>query len=265
MLHPQTMKPRNQPRPALIDDGELPFDPRPDMACRARQPLGDPGSRPLPLLGAQMTAAALVAEPGQPLDPVFPVEPEPRANRIVVEQKYRPDLRATHPPIQQHERIAAPRQMMLDQAVASQLDQLRPFRRAQKSSANHAPSKNPSRRNWQALFRLPSESRYIYLRLHHDQLASADCLTGLGLRRTDGEGGSYPIERGGRVNDWRHLKAETPSLARQVHAASPAPASPLRSQGNEVSENSPVIAGTMAAGSWPGDPGIAIGKEAASP
>ena len=38
-----------------------------------------------------MTAAALVAEPGQPLDPVFPVEPEPRANRIVVEQKNRPD------------------------------------------------------------------------------------------------------------------------------------------------------------------------------
>ncbi len=109
---------------------------------------------------AQMTAAALVAEPGQPLDPVFPVEPEPRADRIVVEQKYRPDLRATHPPIQQHERIAALRQTMLDQAVGSQLDQLRPFRRAQKSRASHAPSKNPSRRNWQALFRLPSESGY---------------------------------------------------------------------------------------------------------
>ncbi len=114
VLHPQTMKQRNQPRPALMDDGELPFDPRPDMACRARQHLGDSGSQPLPLLGAQMTAAALVAEPDQPLGPVFPVEPEPRAKRIVVEQKYRPDLRATHPPIQQHERIAAPRQTTLD-------------------------------------------------------------------------------------------------------------------------------------------------------
>ena len=52
VLHPQTMKQRNQPRPALIDDGELPFDPRPDMACRARQHLGDPGSQPLAARGS---------------------------------------------------------------------------------------------------------------------------------------------------------------------------------------------------------------------
>ena len=75
--------------------------------------------------------------------------------------KVPPRLPSNSSPIQQHERIAAPRQTMLDQAVASQLDQLRPFRRAQKSSANPAPSKNPSRRNWQTLFRLPSESGYI--------------------------------------------------------------------------------------------------------
>ena len=36
VLHPQTMKQRNQPRAALINDAELLLDPRPDMARRAR-------------------------------------------------------------------------------------------------------------------------------------------------------------------------------------------------------------------------------------
>ena len=54
----------------------------------------------------------------------------------------------------------APRSRLPSRAGTA-CEPFRPFRRAQKSSANHAPNKNPSRRNWQALFRLPSEAGYI--------------------------------------------------------------------------------------------------------
>lgn len=160
MLHPQTMKQRDQPRTALIDDGELLLNPRPDMARRARQGLGNPGFQPLPLLDAQMTGAALVAEPGQPLDPFFPVKPEPSPNRIVVEKKNRRDIRATHSPIQEHKGVGASRQTMLDQAIPSQRDQLSPFRRVQKSRATHAPNKNPFQKIQHALIRVLIESGY---------------------------------------------------------------------------------------------------------
>mgnify|MGYP001378820356 CR=1 FL=1 len=69
MLYPQTMKQRDQSRTALIDNAELPLNPRPDMARRAQQRLGNPQYQPLPLLRAQMTGATLAAEPSQPKIP----------------------------------------------------------------------------------------------------------------------------------------------------------------------------------------------------
>ena len=73
-----------------------------------------------------MTVAALVAEPGQTLSSLFTVEPEPRPNRVVVKKKGRSDIRATHSLVQQCKCVAASSQMILDQAVPSQLDQLCP-------------------------------------------------------------------------------------------------------------------------------------------
>ena len=104
------------------------------------------------LPGLQMTVAALVAEPGQTLSSLFTVEPEPSPNRVVVKKKGRSDIRATHSLVQQCKRVGASSQTMLDQAVPSQLDQLCPFRRAQKSRANHADNRNPFERILQDIF-----------------------------------------------------------------------------------------------------------------
>ena len=107
-----------------------------------------------------MTRAARKAKPGQTLDPVLPVQPVPGPNRIVVKQQHRGDIFATHAAVQKHKRIGTPRQPMLGQAIASQLNKIFPFRGAQKSRAYHGADKNPLLQISQALFRTLNESGY---------------------------------------------------------------------------------------------------------
>src|SRR3954453_13294279 len=76
----------------------------------------------------------------------------PRPDRVVIEQQHPADLVATHPTIQQHQRVCPPGQTMLSQPVPSQLGQVPPFLRCQKAAANHDAEKNPSTPVWQAVF-----------------------------------------------------------------------------------------------------------------
>ena len=67
------------------------LDPRPNLSRRARQGLANPHLQLFLPGRAQMAHAARIAEPGQPPDPVLPVEPVAGPNRIIVKQKHRPD------------------------------------------------------------------------------------------------------------------------------------------------------------------------------
>src|SRR4051794_27295901 len=76
----------------------------------------------------------------------------PRPDRGVVDQQHPADLVATHPAIQQHQRVRPTGQTMFDRPVPSQLGQVLPFLRCQKAAANHGAEKNPSAPVWQAVF-----------------------------------------------------------------------------------------------------------------
>jgi hypothetical protein len=76
----------------------------------------------------------------------------PRPDRVVVDQQHPADFFATHPAIQQHQRVRPSGQTMLSQPIPSQLGQVLPFLRCQKAAANHGAEKNPSTPVWQAVF-----------------------------------------------------------------------------------------------------------------
>ena len=148
----QTMQQRDQPGTALVDDPELVLDPRSDLAGRPWQGFADPFLQLFLLFQAQPTGPTAVVEPGQPIDAILLEQVVPRPDRGVVDQQHPADLVATHPAIQQHQRVRPPGQTMLSQPVPSQLGQVLPFLRCQKAAANHGAEKNPSAPVWQAVF-----------------------------------------------------------------------------------------------------------------
>src|SRR3954471_21165420 len=152
MFQPQTMQQRNQPGAALVDDPEPLLDPRSDLAGRPRQGFANPCLQRRLLVQAQWTGPAAVVEAGQAIDAILLEQVVPRPDRVVVDQQHPADLVATHPAIQQHQRIRPPGQTMLSQPVSSQLSQVLPFLRCQKAAANHGAEKNPSTPVWQAVF-----------------------------------------------------------------------------------------------------------------
>jgi hypothetical protein len=120
----KAMQQRDQSRPGLVCDAECRFDPCPDMACRAWQGLGHPGFQLLLLVRRKPAGATFVAEAGQALDPVFLIPLIPSPDRVVVEEQHLGDQRTTHPLVQQHQRVGAPRQPMHGGAVTGQFDQV---------------------------------------------------------------------------------------------------------------------------------------------
>ena len=146
------MQERDQPGAALVDDPELPLDPRSDLAGRPGQGFADPSLQLFLLLQGQRTGPAPIVKPGQPINAVFLEKPVPGPNRVVVDQQHPANLVATHPAVQQHQRVRPPGQTMFDRPVPSQFGQVLPFLRGQKAAANHGAENNPSTPAWQAVF-----------------------------------------------------------------------------------------------------------------
>src|SRR3954466_4073860 len=152
MFQSQTVQQRNQPGAALVDDPERLLDPRSDLAGRPRQGFANPRLQRRLLLQAQRTGPAAVVEAGQAIDAILLEQVVPRPDRVVIDQQHPADLFATHPAIQQHQRVRPPGQTMLSQPVPSQLGQVLPFLRCQKAATNHGSEKNPSTPVWQTVF-----------------------------------------------------------------------------------------------------------------
>ena len=170
MFQFQTMQQRNQPGTALVDNLERVFDPRSDHP--GRQGVAD--LQLFLLLQGHLAGATPVVESGQAIDPVCLEQAVPRPDRIVVDQQHPADLFATHPAIQQHQRVRSPGQTMLSQTVPSQ--QVLPFLRCQKAATNHASEKNPSAPVWQAVFST-SHGGAVYIRcpVADRRMSSAAC------------------------------------------------------------------------------------------
>lgn len=65
-----------------------------------------------------------MVEAGQPLDPVFLIQPMPSTDSVVVQQQNLGNRRTTHAAIEQHQRVRPPRQAMRRRPVARQCDQV---------------------------------------------------------------------------------------------------------------------------------------------
>ena len=152
----QAMQQRDQPGSALVDDPECVFDPRSDLA--GRQGFADPRLQRRLLLQGQVAGPAPVGEPGQPIHAVFLEQAMPCPDRVGVDQQHPADLVATHPAIQQYQRVRPPSQTMFSQPVPSQ--QVLPFLRCQKAAANHGSEKILPPPAGKRFFRHLTESRY---------------------------------------------------------------------------------------------------------
>jgi hypothetical protein len=124
MLHAKPMQQRHQAGAAVVDDAQLALDPATHLARRARQGFADPGAQLILLRRAQTRRAAARTEPGQAVDAVLFVEPIPGTDGVIVEQQHPRHGFATHPPIQQHQRIRPSAQAMRHRPVPRQLNEV---------------------------------------------------------------------------------------------------------------------------------------------
>ena len=78
-----------------------------------------------------------MAEACRTLNPVLLIKLVPGPDRVVIEQKRLGDRLTAHAFVQQHQRVGAPRQPVLGQAVAGQLNQVVARFTVQEARANH--------------------------------------------------------------------------------------------------------------------------------
>ena len=93
-----------------------------------------------------------MAEACRTLDPVLLIKLVPGPDRVVIEQQRLGDQLTAHAFVQQHQRVGAPRQPVLGQAVAGQLNQVVARFAVQDSQGGSSMNQNRLSRRWQAVF-----------------------------------------------------------------------------------------------------------------
>ncbi len=102
-----------------------------------------------------------MAEVRQTLDAIFLIVPQPRPDRVIVDEQHPGGGLAGHTVIQKQDRVGPPRQTVRHRPVTGQFDQVFTQFGVEEAGADHARTRIAAELIRKGFFRVPAESGYI--------------------------------------------------------------------------------------------------------